>query len=72
VVNIIFGLPSFRTYYLVKLEERVHGESEKSNKKYRQLDWFCGAAIAIITLIYISVFVLMIIEKETNANWDFE
>lgn len=51
----------------MKLEERVHGESEKSKKKYRKLDWFCGTAIALISLIYISVFALMIIKKETDA-----
>ena len=65
-------LSPFRTYYLVKLEERVHGESEKTRKKYRQLDWFCGAAIAIISCIYISDFALIIIKKETDAKWDFE
>ena len=50
----------------------MHGESEKSKKKYRKLDWFCGAAIGIITLIYISVFALMIIKNESKAKWEFE
>ena len=62
----------FRTYYLVKLDEKVNGESEKTKKKYRQLDWFCGGAIAVISCIYISVFALMIIKKETDAHWDLE
>ena len=54
------------------MDERIQGQSAKSKKMFRLLDWLCGGAIAAISCIYISVFVLMLIQRQSEAKWDFE
>lgn len=72
MVTLLTYFNFIRTYYMVKLDEKVHGESLKTKKMYKSLDWFCGGAIFTISLIYISTFVLMLIQKQTGAKWNFE